>query len=347
MRRILCVIAAALGFAAMPAAGHDIGAMSVTVRAEAGACVVDVLVDLEHSGPASAGSTPEEIGRGIWETSDLWVDGVAGQLTLVESVPDRVDERGVASRVRVAMKCVVPDQVRAVAWQSRLRIGQYLLRVQTGTSDETANQWQEGGRRSREFEMEVTEPGAASVWQVIAMYVPLGFTHIVPEGLDHILFVLGLFLLSLRIRPLLSQVTAFTIAHSITLGLSIYGLVRVPPSIVEPAIAVSIAYVAIENLFVRKYTRWRTAVVFGFGLIHGMGFAGVLRDMGLPRAQFVPALVSFNVGVELGQLAVLLTAFLALGVWFGAKAWYRARITVPASVLIALVGMFWAVQRIV
>src|SRR5438094_3776756 len=112
-------------------------------------------------------------------------------------------------------------------------------------------------------------------------------TREVPKGLDHMLFVLGIFLLSRRLRQVLAQVSAFTIAHSVTLALSIYGLVSVSPNIVEPLIAASIAYVAIENIFMSELKPWRLALVFGFGLLHGMGFAGALKELGLPRSEFV------------------------------------------------------------
>jgi len=182
--------------------------------------------------------------------------------------------------------------------------------------------------------------------QLAARYVTLGFTHILPKGLDHVLFVLGVFLLSRRIRPILMQVSAFTIAHSITLGLSMYGLVSVSPSIVEPLIALSIAYIAIENLLFAKFRPWRVALVFSFGLLHGLGFAGALKEVGLPRSEFVTALIGFNAGVELGQLAVITAAFLAVGYWYGDRIWYRRRVVLPASACIACLGVFWTVQRL-
>ena len=124
------------------------------------------------------------------------------------------------------------------------------------------------------------------------------------------LFVLGIFLLSPRVKTMLLQVTAFTVAHSITLGLSIYGVVSLPSRIVEPLIALSIAYVAIENLVTRELKPWRLALVFMFGLLHGLGFAGVLRELGLPRDEFLTALADFNLGVEGGQLTVIAAAML-------------------------------------
>ena len=141
--------------------------------------------------------------------------------------------------------------------------------------------------------------------EIARQYLWLGYTHILPKGLDHILFVLGIFLLSPRWQTMLLQVTAFTVAHSITLGLSIYGIVSLPSRIVEPLIALSIAYVAIENLLTRELKPWRLALVFMFGLLHGLGFAGVLRELGLPREEFLTALVTFNLGVEGGQLTVI------------------------------------------
>lgn len=188
--------------------------------------------------------------------------------------------------------------------------------------------------------------GAApsSRWSVSWRYLRLGFEHILPKGVDHVLFVLGLFLLSTKMRPLLWQITAFTVAHSITLALSMFELVSLPSRLVESLIALSIAYVAVENMLTAELKPWRPVIVFLFGLLHGLGFAGVLRDLGLPREEFVAALVTFNVGVEAGQLAVVLMAFAAVG-WFRRVEWYRSRIVVPLSAGVALVGLYWSVER--
>ena len=181
--------------------------------------------------------------------------------------------------------------------------------------------------------------------QVAALYIKLGVEHIIPKGLDHILFVLALFLASTRWRPLLIQVSVFTIAHTLTLALAATGKIAVAGSIVEPLIAISIAFVAVENLVFRDMTRWRPIVVFCFGLFHGLGFAGVLQGLGLPEGQFIVALVSFNVGVELGQISVIAAAWLLLHRLYRYQ-WYRARVVVPASLLIALTGSWWAVERL-
>lgn len=191
------------------------------------------------------------------------------------------------------------------------------------------------------------EGGVVQTWtEVFVSYVPVGFDHIIPKGLDHILFVLGLFFLSARLGPLLWQISAFTLAHTVTLGLGALGWIIVPASIVEPLIAASIVYVAVENILADTLHKWRIVVIFGFGLLHGLGFAAVLEEVGLPAGQFIPALIGFNIGVELGQLSVIAGAFLAVGLWYGNKPWYRARISVPASVVIALIGAFWFVERV-
>ena len=151
---------------------------------------------------------------------------------------------------------------------------------------------------------------AAGGLQTFLNYIPVGFEHILPMGLDHILFVLGLFFLSTRLGPLLWQVSAFTLAHTVTLALGALGYVNIPGSIVEPIIAASIVYVAVENIFAHSLHRWRPVVIFIFGLLHGLGFASVLGEFGLPESQFIPALVGFNIGVEFGQLTVIAIAFL-------------------------------------
>ena len=233
----------------------------------------------------------------------------------------------------------IPKNAGPFTWRWKLTYASYALTI--GSRQE----WLDADTTSTPFPLsaDVLPPSRIDV---VRQYLKLGFTHIVPGGLDHILFVLGIFLLSTKLRPVLTQVTAFTIAHSITLGLTIYGLVSVSPRIVEPMIALSIAYVAIENMTTSHLKPWRVAIVFAFGLLHGMGFAGVLKELGLPRSEFLTALVTFNVGVEFGQLAVIAAAFVLVAGWARAKPWYRPRFVVPASFVIAVIGIYWTVQRI-
>lgn len=254
------------------------------------------------------------------------------------------DVAGHASRVEtiIALTGKVPvDAASFDYWASR-SFGTIVLmagRETGGRSHEII----EPGAGSKRIDLR-TAPTPASRGAIAWQYLVLGFEHILPLGLDHILFVVGLFLLSTRWRPLLWQVSAFTVAHTLTLALSMLDVVRLSSDIVEPLIALSIAYVAIENLCTTRLHVWRPAIVFGFGLLHGLGFAGVLSELGLPDGRFATALVSFNVGVEMGQLAVIALWFVAVG-WCRRADWYRRRVVVPASCLIAATGLFWTVER--
>ena len=178
------------------------------------------------------------------------------------------------------------------------------------------------------------------------LYLELGYTHILPLGLDHILFVLSLYLLSPKLKPVLWQATAFTVAHSVTLGLSMYHVIKPPANIVEPVIALSIMYVALENIFSPKLKKSRIGVVFLFGLVHGMGFASALGQLGLPRNSYLSSILMFNLGVELGQLTVIFSAFILFGKWFGNKPWYRKAIVITLSVIITIIAGFWTIQRL-
>lgn len=181
---------------------------------------------------------------------------------------------------------------------------------------------------------------------VAKIYLKLGYTHILPLGLDHILFVLCLFFLSPNLKTILWQATAFTLTHSITLALAAYGVFSPPASIVEPIIAVSILFVALENTFITQLKPSRILIIALFGLIHGMGFASVLTDIGLPKDEYLTALITFNIGVELGQITVILIAWFGLAFWFRKKPWYRKVIVIPISVVIAIISFYWTIERI-
>jgi hypothetical protein len=182
--------------------------------------------------------------------------------------------------------------------------------------------------------------------QVFWKYLQLGFTHIIPLGFDHILFILCVFFLNSNIKQIILQASMFTLAHSITLGLAAYGVINPSPAIVEPIIALSILFLALENIYSNKVKPWRMVMVFLFGLVHGMGFAGALSQLGMPRYAFTEALISFNVGVELGQLTIILFMYFLVAKGFSKKEWYRRRIVIPASVAIASVAAFWTIQRV-
>ncbi len=186
----------------------------------------------------------------------------------------------------------------------------------------------------------------APTGSVFAYYLPMGFEHILPMGLDHILFVIGLFLLNPKLKTVFLQATVFTLAHTITLCMTMNNTISLESAVVEPIIALSIVFIALENLFLEDIKPWRILVIFAFGLIHGMGFAAALNEIGLPRDAFYTSLISFNVGVELGQLSVILLCYFMFGRWFQQKIWYRNRIVFPLSILIACIATYWTIERI-
>jgi hypothetical protein len=273
-------------------------------------------------------------------------DGQDVPLTLETVEVPEVGDVGVARDSRLVIRGDLPPGTAPVTVGWEARFGSLVLRQ--GDAETGYSGYLQGGEISLPLPRDAV--AQQSLGAAFVNYVGLGFTHIVPKGLDHILFVLGLFFFSLKARPLLMQVTAFTVAHTVTLALATLGIVSLPGFIVEPLIALSIAYVAVENILfggpeARVGVR-RVAVVFGFGLLHGIGFASVLGEIGLSPAAFLSGLIGFNIGVEFGQLAVLTLAFLLVGVPFGRQDWYRARVSVPISAAIGIMGLWWAIERV-
>ncbi len=238
--------------------------------------------------------------------------------------------------------------------------GPLILRTTIG--DETYAALLEGGEISAPIELATGVEETTG--QMFVRFVIEGYEHIIPKGLDHILFVLGLFFFALRWRPILAQVTVFTLAHTVTFGLAASQVVKIPEDsmwLVESLIALSICFVAVENLLRPKLGWWRILVVFVFGLLHGLGFASVFGDLDLSPAFFLISLVAFNIGVEVGQLAVILAAFVLMVI----AAFVADRTNLPneetpagslvvthravsnvGSIIIALIGLYWFVERI-
>lgn len=189
---------------------------------------------------------------------------------------------------------------------------------------------------------EVSAAASSGLLAQLRSFLALGIEHIF-TGYDHLLFLVGLLLLGGRFWSLVKIVTAFTVAHSVTLILAALGVVHVSPRIVEPAIALSIAYVGAENLFLKSTDR-RWMIAFAFGLIHGFGFASILREMGLPKEGLVLSLLSFNVGVEIGQMAVVAVVLPAI-LLIRKQAWQRTAIY-ASSLAITGMGLYWFVERL-
>ena len=312
-----------LAILAAAAPAHEIGTTRVTVAFPEGrSYAIEIVTD-----PQSLDEKLAAAGHSIQDRVKVIFDSTAVAPTVARA----------AGTIRLTG--AIPPGARTFAWSYGWTFATYSLTIGKAT------QWLEGGQTSAPVPLAAVRPPATRL-QTLGRYVALGFTHIVPHGLDHVLFVLGIYLLSRRARSVLLQASAFTVAHSITLGLSLYDVISLPPAVVEPLIAISIAYVAIENIFLAELKSRRVALVFAFGLLHGMGFAGALQDVGLPRSEFLPALLGFNLGVEAGQLAVIAAAFLLVGRTFAARPWYRRRIVIPASATIACMAVYWTLERL-
>jgi hypothetical protein len=248
-----------------------------------------------------------------------------------------------AAYVVLTASCDGPANPSTVTWRDDLVYSTYAVVLEHNDGMQTV--WIEGDAiASLSLQKQTASRVRAAI---VGRYLRLGFEHILPKGLDHILFVLGIFLMTRSVRPTLVEVTGFTLAHSVTFASTMYGVVSLPPAVVELLIAISIAYIAVENIVMERVAAWRPATVFAFGLLHGMGFADVLRDLPLPRASFVPALMGFNVGMELAQLAVIALAFICIpGVSRRDTGWYRERVVVPVSAATALTALMWTVERL-
>lgn len=281
---------------------------------------------------------------------DIKLDGESVPLK-IESV--EIPEPGYTKVPRISIMTLHGQASRdkkQLTWYYPIRFGDHATRVRQVDKDNEQWHWSDHQWIKEDV---YTSPYSLdelftrqSFTEVLKTYVVAGFQHILPLGMDHILFVVGIFLFSMRMKPLLWQVTMFTFAHSITLSLSMLDIFSLPSRVVEPLIALSIAYVAVENIFRSRLHNSRLWIVFGFGLLHGLGFASILSEFGMPRDDFALALISFNIGIEFGQLAIIAMGYFALAVWFKNQQTYRHFIVIPLSVLISLTGLYWFWERL-
>ncbi|SLN16329.1 hypothetical protein PSJ8397_00410 [Pseudooctadecabacter jejudonensis] len=284
-------------------AGIDLEGLQDTETAP-GADRYDVLRAMEPA--AFAGAV-----RAFWptmtDTMAVLVDGAPAALTLDDIIVPEVGNIDLVRQSTLMFSAALPEDAQSMQIDWPAEFGVLVLR-QMGV-EEGWDGYLTGGLSE---EVDLNVGAQMTALQAFARFIPVGVEHIVPLGLDHILFVLGLFFLSTRVRPLVWQVTAFTAAHTVTLALATLGYVNIPEDnmwIVEAIIAASIVYIAVENIFTDGLNPWRPAIIFGFGLLHGLGFASVLGAYGLPDGAVLPALLGFNIGVELGQLLCIAVAF--------------------------------------
>jgi hydrogenase/urease accessory protein HupE len=264
-------------------------------------------------------------------------DGMACPATSVEldaaSYPDML-------RLTTSYTCAAPPGRLAIVFQLFFNLDpahKHLGKVQYQDHIETFLLTAD----RREFAIDISVTGAQGVVVPAWHFLRLGVAHIL-TGYDHLLFLLALLLAGGRLRHLVKIVTAFTIAHSLTLILATLGVVELPARLVEPIIALSIIYVAVENFFITQLNR-RWIVTFVFGLVHGFGFYGVLRDLQLPQQALVLSLCTFNVGVEVGQVMIATLCYPAL-VLLARQRW-RWQAVYALSLVVGALGLYWFVER--
>ncbi len=226
-----------------------------------------------------------------------------------------------------------PLVIRQEAPKSKSDVGLYSAWLEPGS---------ESGRIFLNYEQTENE---LTNFKIVKDYILIGIQHIVPKGQDHILFIVGLFFFSSQFRSLLIQISVFTLAHSITLILSSLALIKVSNSIVEPLIALSIAWIGFENIFRPRIAISRITTIFFFGLLHGLGFASVLDSIGLSDTSFIFSLIGFNIGVEFGQIFILILLTISFSV-VGSPAWYISKLRIPISGCIIAIGFYWFFQRL-
>ena len=289
---------------------------------------------------------------GSWELQDIIVEDVTNPELIRETqirfrvpfptpAPESSPETSPASS---------PDGQAMVNINWPMAMGGLLIRQHGDNSNASYVEFLPMGGQSRGFAL--GEIYQLSLFDIVQRYIHSGIIHIVPHGLDHILFVIGLLAFSRSGHHLLLQISLFTVAHTLTLAAASLGLITLSPALVEPLIALSIAYIGVENLLrsspqiTPQFTLMRGGVVFAFGLLHGLGFASVLADFGLPDTAFLASLISFNIGVELGQLIVVIPLFVLFRYILAEPKYYKIIFQVPVSVLVALTGIYWALERV-
>ena len=336
-----------------PAAAHTVGMSRGEYRAEATALQADLAFARKELAAAVPGLdqdgdgllTADEIANGRSSLEHVLVDGL---LVSSESkaCPGELESAALAPKdgvtVRLRFRCADSSSLIKVQLPllASLSLGhRHLAAIATGAANPITQVIYEASP-TFEIRAEAATPGNDAV---AAPLFALGIEHIL-TGFDHLVFLFGVVLVGGTLRSLLIAITAFTLAHSVTLGLTALGVWAPGPALVEPLIALSIVYVGIENWFVADASR-RWVLTLPFGLIHGFGFAGALQEVALPHAQLPVALLSFNLGVEAGQITVLALVLPGL-FWLRGRSWFARYGVRSASCLIAVAGLAWFLQRI-
>ena len=279
------------------------------------------------------------------DATDILFDGKSAKLSIrsiniINNINIKEPRRSV-----LILEVKYPPNAMSVEWSWDEIFGSNVIRVMDLEGKAFRSVWFRKSPRSSPLNLDGM-PGKNFVNRFFN-YLEIGFSHIIPKGFDHIIFVLGIFLLSTNWKTMLLQVTCFTIAHTMTLALSLFEMFNMPGRIVEPLIALSIVYVGIENIFTERLRMWRPILVFLFGLLHGLGFAGVLFEVGIPKGYFLESLVAFNLGIEAGQILVIGVAYFIFFILFYKISSYRKYVVIPGSITISTIGFWMFFDRII
>ena len=279
---------------------------------------------------------------------DLKLDGQSMPLSLIQAEIDIIGYKKRPRKTRLVYEAQFKRWPSEFRWQYIKRYGDSALRWQIYQADSyNWSQWTWLREGAASESIELSQAPQPDMLSQVSQFIGIGFDHVIPLGWDHILFIVGMALSSLVFRNLLLLTLTFTVAHTLTLGLAAADLVNISARIVEPLIAFSIAYVALENLSPRFVLKRKTVWVFVFGLVHGLGFASMLREFEMVERDFLTTLISFNIGVELAQVLVVVLTVLPLLLLRTIGVSYRQWAVMPISILIAVIGLWWGIERLI
>lgn len=356
LRRVALFIVV-LGFLVRAAQAHPVPFSYLDLRINEGqiegslvAHIVDLAHDLNIEPPEllldakTAESRRDEISQIVKSRLILFADGQPVDVELLGIEP-RPDRQALSLELKVTLKLNTGGKPNALRIQCALFPYEPEHQTFLNVYDEGSLVHQE--IFSLDHQIFVHYTGGRQSWiSVVERFILAGIYHIF-TGPDHILFIIGLLLMGGTLLRLLSIVTAFTLAHSITLSLAALSVINPPAQLIEPAIALSIVYVGIDNLMVGKSGRdVRAWIAFFFGFVHGFGFAGVLKEFGLPPQALGWSLFSFNFGVEIGQACIVAVVASLLAVLRKRSPTLSRRVMIVGSVCVIAAGAFWFIQRV-
>jgi len=297
---------------------------------------------------------PEDLKKRFLEFEELFLKRINlqinGKLVSLNLIKSKIDIIGYKKRPRKSIltySAQLKYWPNTMSWSYDKIYGDSALRYRFFKIDEyTWNDWAWLRNGTPSGLINLDHPQVLTTKERITQFIGIGFDHVIPLGWDHILFIVGMALSSLIFKNLFILVTTFTLAHTLTLGLAMYGVIEVSSRIVEPLIAFSIAYVAIENLITNQSLKRKSIIVFFFGLIHGLGFATMLKEFSMTRDNFLTTLISFNVGVEIAQILIVSLVVCLLLLLRFSKIDYKLYMVNPASIIIAIIGMWWGIERV-